>query len=97
MPVAEAQARISSREFAEWQAYDRVEPFGEVRADFRAGIIASTIVNLFKSKGDKPARPDEFLPTFGEAPAPEAPSARDRDQETAAFIAALKSAYPERK
>lgn len=33
-------ARLSSRELTEWAAYDKVEPFGEQRADIRTAIIA---------------------------------------------------------
>src|SRR5262245_59737592 len=38
---------MSSVEFAEWMAYDAIEPIGEPRADLRAGLICSTIVNAY--------------------------------------------------
>ena len=65
MSVAEAQARISSREFAEWQAYDQVDPFGEWRSDFRAGVIASATVNLWRRRGETTS-PADFMPDFVE-------------------------------
>ncbi len=42
-----------------------MEPFGEERADLRAGIIASTIANsaAHSPGGFKPA---DFMPTFGQ-------------------------------
>jgi len=60
--VAEAQRWISSREFAEWMAYDRIDPFGAKRGDLQAGIVASTLVNLFSKNGK--ATPDNFLLKF---------------------------------
>lgn len=69
MTVAEAQDRVSAREFSEWMAYYRLEPFGEFRADYRMGILASITTNQWKEKGDTAARPEDFLPVFGTAPA----------------------------
>jgi hypothetical protein len=53
-PVSEAQARCSSREFAEWAAYYRLEPWGEERADLRSGIIAHLIAGALSKKGRYP-------------------------------------------
>lgn len=56
---------MSSADIAEAMAYDRIEPFGEHRADLRAGIIASTIANVNRTKKtDKEYKPVEFMPTF---------------------------------
>jgi hypothetical protein len=55
---------MGSREFAEWQAVYRLDPFGDVRADFQAGQVASTVVNLFREKDDPMVSPSAFiLPT----------------------------------
>ena len=54
-----------SRELAEWEAYDRLEPFGETRADLRAGIIASTVAAGYPRKHSRPMYPRDFMPTFG--------------------------------
>lgn len=66
MTVAELLARVSSRELSEWLAYSQVEPWGEERADLRAGIVASTVANTARNakKRRKPFRPEEFMPTF---------------------------------
>ena len=45
----------------EWQAFYDLEPFGEMRGDLRAGIVASTVANVM---GDpkKPLSPSDFMP-----------------------------------
>ena len=53
------------RIWQEWIAYSEVEPFGEWRADLRAGIIASTIANCLSRKKGRPAfKPSQFMPEF---------------------------------
>ena len=61
--MAEAQRCISSREFAEWMAYYRIDPFGPVRGDLQAGIVASTLVNLFRKEAN--SAPSDFKLSFG--------------------------------
>jgi hypothetical protein len=63
MPVGDLLARVSSRELTEWMAYYEMEPFGEERADLRAGIIASTVANVNRAKG-KAYKPQDFMPKF---------------------------------
>lgn len=38
-------AEMSSSELSEWMAYFRIEPFGEQRADLRAGVTAAAAAN----------------------------------------------------
>jgi len=57
-------SEISSRDFAEWIAYSRLEPWGEERDDLRMGIIASTIANANRGKGQKAYTPQQFMPQF---------------------------------
>ena len=64
MTVAEAQQRISSREFTRWQAFHEIEPFGEERADLRSGIVASVIANVNRGKHSKTYKPADFMPQF---------------------------------
>ena len=47
---------------AEWIALDRVDPFGEWRADLRAGIVASTLANANRGKDTKVFAPKDFMP-----------------------------------
>ena len=64
MTVGELLGRISSRELTEWRAYSGLEPFGEDRADLRAGIVASTVANVFRKSVTKPYKAQEFMPRF---------------------------------
>lgn len=57
--------RLTSEQFAEWMAYYSLEPFGEERADFRAGIIASEIVNMAGKASKRTVAPKDFMPKFG--------------------------------
>lgn len=59
---------MSEAEFAEWLAYYRIEPWGAECADFRAGIIASTIANCHRdsSKRPEPFKPSDFMPRFSQ-------------------------------
>ena len=66
MTVDELLSSMSAREFADWIAFARVEPFGEDRADLRAGIVASVIANANRDrkKRAKPYEPVDFMPQF---------------------------------
>ncbi|MCB0073270.1 MAG: DUF4035 domain-containing protein [Caldilineaceae bacterium] len=57
---------MSGRELAEWMAFYQVEPFGDVRGDLQAGIVASTLANVYRDrkKKPKPYKPEEFMPKF---------------------------------
>jgi hypothetical protein len=39
-------SEISSYDLTEWQCYYGIEPWGEERADWRAGNIASNVLNV---------------------------------------------------
>lgn len=53
---------------SEWEAYDRLEPIGEWRADFRTATLISAITNLARSrwceKGVKMTGPADFMPEW---------------------------------
>jgi hypothetical protein len=53
---------MSSRELSEWAAYYGMEPFGERKADYRAGMVAATIANVNRAQNSKPFKPDDFFP-----------------------------------
>lgn len=55
---------MSSREFTEWMAYARVEPFGETIADIRAGVVAALLVPTRKGRRGK--SPADFFPWLAE-------------------------------
>lgn len=84
MPVAEAQARISSAEFGEWMAYAEVEPFGPGRDDARAGVIASLIANANRDtdRRAEPYEPEDFFPNLGNG-RPSAPADQTPEEQLA--------------
>lgn len=45
-------------------AYAEIEPFGEERADLRAGIVASTIANVNRGKNKRAYKAQAFMPRF---------------------------------
>lgn len=59
--MREAQARCDAREFVEWIAIYRQDPWSEERADARAAIVAATIANVNRPKGRRPHRMQEFM------------------------------------
>jgi hypothetical protein len=48
--IQELRAVLSYTEFQEWCLYYQIEPWGEDRADLRAGIVASTLANVYAGK-----------------------------------------------
>ena len=62
MPVREMLARMGSDEFSEWLAFYQLEPFGDYRADYRSGVVASTFANAHRAKDASPFRPEDFMP-----------------------------------
>lgn len=44
-------SRIPSRLFSEWMAYYSIEPWGEERADLRAGHTTAAVSNTWRSRG----------------------------------------------
>ena len=68
--------------------YYAMEPWGEQRADLRAGIVASTMANLWRSKGE-PSKPSDFMPEFGDVK----PKPRQTPEEMAAIFASFAAAH----
>ena len=64
MTVKEAQRRINSDEFGWWMAYDRIEPFGEERADLRIAQLCALIANINRSKKCKIYKVKDFMFDF---------------------------------
>ena len=62
MTVRELLQRMGSDELSEWMAFYQLEPFGDYRADYRAGVVASTFANAHRAKDASPFRPEDFMP-----------------------------------
>ena len=60
----ELSRSLSSAELAEWMAFDRLEPIGGPAADFRTGILASTVANVARGKRGKAFSPVDFMPAL---------------------------------
>ena len=62
MPVREMLARMGSDEFSEWLAFYQLEPFGDLRGDYRSGVVAATLANVHRTKESRAFRPEDFMP-----------------------------------
>lgn len=86
MTVAELLARMSSREISEWICFFDLEgPPGEARADWRAGLIASTIANVNRDqkKRREPFGPGDFMPRWGDTPSEDERPVQTAEQQIA--------------
>lgn len=49
----------------EWLIYSTEEPFGDARADQRAGLLASVVYNVNRTKkSQKTLKPSDFFPNL---------------------------------
>lgn len=64
MTVNEAKHRITVPEFQRWVEFYAIEPWGEERADLRAGIVAAVIANCHRGKNTTPYSARDFMPDF---------------------------------
>ena len=59
---------LSLDQLLEWESYDRLDPIGTWRDDFRMAYLASTVTNLTISvhgkKGAKMTAPVDFMPEW---------------------------------
>lgn len=62
--------QLTSRQISEWEAYDKIDPIGSWRDDFRLAKIESLITNivqqLYAKKGTKPklTTPLDYMPDW---------------------------------
>ncbi len=67
MTVRQLETQIEARELNEWMAYFGLEPWGSVRADYRAGLQTAMLVNVNGGrKGGKAASPQDFFPLYSQ-------------------------------
>lgn len=63
---------MPASEFVEWMAYEQLEPFGDRRGDFQAGMICAATYNQHRTKpADRVFNPTDFIPQWD--PSPERP------------------------
>ena len=58
-------ASISMPLFREWQAFFSVAPFGDERADLRAGVVAAQVFNVHRGRSQRAARASDYALRFG--------------------------------
>jgi len=58
-------ADMDAVDLAEWEVAYQEEPWGDHRADLRAGIVASAVVSPYVKKGRPAPQPQDFM-TFME-------------------------------
>lgn len=56
--------RITAKQFRVWEAYFALEPFGEIRSDYRAAAICQMLANVNRSEKTKPYKLEDFLLQF---------------------------------
>jgi len=60
---------LTSVQLSEWEAYDRLDPIGEWRADFRMAYLSIIVTNIaravYGTKGTKMTVPLDFMPEWG--------------------------------
>ncbi len=74
-------------EYRSWIDFYQVEPWGDFRADLRAGIVASTLVRMMGAKGARP-KPLDFMPVIARQNERRRARDGDGDAELRAAIAA---------
>lgn len=57
-------SKMDSREISEWMAYYSMDPFGEVRADYRMAMLCCLTANINRGKG-QPSKISDYMPEFG--------------------------------
>ncbi len=61
----EMLSRISAAELVDWAAYERIAgPLGPARSDIQAGIVASTIANVMRTRRGRTYKPKDFIPQW---------------------------------
>ena len=87
LPVREMLASMGSDELTEWMAYYQLEPFGDYRADYRSGVVASTFANAHRAKDAGPFKPEDFMPFLDK------PKATQPQDETQLNVARFKGMF----
>jgi len=64
--------RMSSTELTYWKAWWRIEPWGEYRADLRAGSVAAPLLNIQLARNADKYKASDWLMEF-EKPKPQTP------------------------
>lgn len=62
------QDNLTAKQISEWEAFNRLEPIGEWRQDYRMAFIASIMINIARAmsgaKGVKMTTPADYMPVW---------------------------------
>jgi hypothetical protein len=59
--------KITAKQFRLWEMYYELEPFGEIRDDYRIATIVQALCNINRSKGQPVVKLEECVLKLGEA------------------------------
>lgn len=81
--VSELGQSLTYSEFRQWCAFYQIEPWGDYRADLRAGIVASTVKNIqaWYAGDAQDWQPIDFMP-YVDQRIREAPEALPETEQT---------------
>lgn len=91
---------MTMRHLLEWRAYYDIEPFGEVRADYRSAQVTAAILNSTRKRGTAPVKLEDSVLKFGAAAAVSPPSpeeARKQIIRTMGLLVAIHNAPTEKE
>lgn len=57
---------MTAKQFAGWEHFASLEPFGELRMDYRIASVVQMIANVNRGKDQKPFTLDDVVLKFGE-------------------------------
>jgi hypothetical protein len=82
--------RLTGKQFREWEMYNQIEPFGELRADYRTAVIEKMLYDVNGGAKQKALTVEDFLlqQKFEPPTKPEAPK-----QDQFALMKLLAAAY----
>lgn len=55
---------MDSEEFTHWLAFERLEPWGGLQEDFRAGQITAAVVNMNRAPSTEPVSASDYFPSL---------------------------------
>jgi hypothetical protein len=67
-------------------AFERLEPFGALHAEFLAGQVCATLANLQRERGSHAYAAADFMPALAAAIGPAEPREFDNPEDQAAAI-----------
>lgn len=97
MTVGELKTRMTATEMVDWEVLEDVDPWGQRREDYRAAILAATVMNAggWRKTGGRPFTEADFLLDFLPRPAAAPQSPAVIEAEIRAWIKSSNAAFKE--